>query len=80
MTEERKTWTMLKWLADAVTEEVVDGEVAEVDGDGLDPEQVKMGRKDELEFMIKKIDMFEVGTYEEAVSKRRQAADDDEVG
>ena len=52
---------------------------AEVDGDELDPEQVKMGRKEELEFMIKKLDMFEFGTYEEAVS-RGQAADDDEVG
>ena len=68
----------------AVNEEVVDGEVegagAEVDGDELDPEQVKMGRKEELEFMIKKLDMFEFGTYEEAVSRGGQAADDDEVG
>ena len=68
----------------AVNEEVVDGEVegagAEVDGDELDPEQVKMGRKQELEFMIKKLDMFEFGTYEEARVERGQAADDDEVG
>ena len=57
----------------AVNEEVSDGEVegagAEVDGDELDLEQVKMGRKEELEFMIKKLDMFEFGTYEEAVSR-----------
>ena len=48
----------------AVDEEVTDGEVegwagAEVDGDELDPEQEKMGRKEELEFMIWKLDMFE---------------------
>ena len=39
-----------------VNEEVTGGEVegagAEVDGDELDPEQVRMGRKEELEFMI----------------------------
>ena len=28
-----------------------------------------MGRKEELEFMIKKLDMFEFGTYEEALSR-----------
>ena len=53
---------------------VMHGEVegwagAEVDGDELNPEQVKMGRKDELEFMIKKLDMFEFGTCEEAMSR-----------
>ena len=57
----------------AVHEEVVGGGVegagAEVDGDELDPEQMKMGRKEELEFMIKKLDMFVFGTYEEAVSR-----------
>ena len=42
---------------------------AKVDGDELDPEQMKMGMKEELEFMIKKLDMFEFGTYEEAVSR-----------
>ena len=56
----------------AVKEEVVDGEVegagAEVDGDELDSEQVKMGRKENLEFMIKKLDMFEV-----ASSRRRRS-------
>ena len=40
-----------------------------MDGDGLDPEQVKIGRKEEFEFTIKKLDMFEFGTYEEAVSR-----------
>ena len=51
---------------------------AEVDGDELDSEQVKTSRKEELEFVIKKLDMFEFGTHEEV--ERRQAADDDEVG
>ena len=36
----------------------------------MDPEQVKIGRKEELEFMVEKLDMFEFGTYEEAVSRR----------
>ena len=58
----------------AVNEEVMNGEAegwrgGEVDGDELDPEQVKIGRKEELEFMVKKLDMFEFGTYEEAVSR-----------
>ena len=35
----------------------------------MDPEQVKIGRKEEVEFMVKKLDMFEFGTYEEAVSR-----------
>ena len=47
----------------------MEGAGAEVDGDELDPEQVKIGRKEEQEFMIKKLDMFEFGTYEEAVSR-----------
>ena len=34
----------------------------------MDPEQVKIGRKEELEIMVEKLDMFEFGTYEEAVS------------
>ena len=38
-------------------------------GDELDPKQVKVGRREELEFMVKKLDMFECGTYEEAVSR-----------
>ena len=55
-----------------VNEEVTNGEVegwagAEVDGD--EPEQVKMGKKEELEFMVKKLDMTEFGTYEDAVSR-----------
>ena len=41
----------------------------EVDGDELDTEQVKIGRKEELAFIVKKLDMFEFGTYEEAVSR-----------
>ena len=30
---------------------------------------MKIGRKEELEFMVEKLDMFEFGTYEEAVSR-----------
>ena len=30
---------------------------------------MKIGRKGEVEFMVKKLDMFEFGTYEEAVSR-----------
>ena len=33
-----------------------------------------MGRREELEFMVKKLDMFEFGTFEEGASS------DDEVG
>ena len=58
----------------AVNEEATGGaeedwEEADVDGDELDPEQVEAARKEELEFMIKKLDMFEFGTYEEAISR-----------
>ena len=45
-----------------VNEEMMNGEV-----EGW--EQMEMGRKEELEFVIKKLDMFEFGTYEEAVSR-----------
>ena len=54
----------------AVNEEVMNGEVEGWAGTNFDsPEQVKMGRKEELELMIKELDMFEFGTYEEAVSR-----------
>ena len=61
----------------AVNEVVMSGEAegwggGEVDGDELDPEQVKIGRKEELDFMVKKLDMFEFGTHEEAVSSSRR--------
>ena len=36
---------------------------AEVDGDELDPEQVKMARREELELVVTKLDVFEFGTY-----------------
>ena len=53
-----------------VNEEVMNGEVEGWAGTNFDsPEQVKMGRKEELELMIKELDMFEFGTYEEAVSR-----------
>ena len=57
-----------------VNEEVTNGDAegwsgGEVDGDELEPEQVKISRKEELEFMVKKLDMSEFGTYEEAVSR-----------
>ena len=59
MTEKRKTWTIddVEVAGHVVNEEVMNGEVegwagAEADGDELDPEQVRVGRKEELEFMI----------------------------
>ena len=53
----------------AVNEDAEGWSGGEVDGDELEPEQVKIGRKEELEFMVKKLDMSEFGTYEEAVSR-----------
>ena len=41
----------------------------DVNGDALDPGQVNLGRKDELEFMVKKLEMFEFLSYEEAVRR-----------
>ena len=35
----------------------------------LDPEMVKEGRKEEVEFMKDKLDMFEFGTYEQAMAR-----------
>jgi hypothetical protein len=43
-----------------------------VDEDGddeLDVDQVKAGRKEEMDFMLGKLDMFEFGSYEEAVRR-----------
>ena len=39
------------------------------DEEWLDPKQVKAGRSDEVQFMVKKLDMFEFGSYEEAVRR-----------
>ena len=36
---------------------------------GLDPLQVEKGRLEETEYMIKKLDMFEFGSYEEALRR-----------
>ena len=38
-------------------------------GEGLDPELVKLGRKDEVEYMVNKLGMFEFGSLEEAWSR-----------
>ena len=35
----------------------------------LDPEMVKEGRREEVEFMVEKLDMFEFGTLEEAMRR-----------
>ena len=37
------------------------------DDDELDPEMVREGRREEVEIMKGKLDMFEFGTWEEAV-------------
>ena len=66
-----------EWVEMAVNEEQEGGRGDDdddewgvgVDGDGeevLDPEAVKAGRRDEVEFMVNKLDMFEFGTWEEA--------------
>ena len=39
------------------------------DEDELDPAMVEEGRREEVEFMVKKLDMFEFGDYEEAVAR-----------
>ena len=56
---------------------VVNEEVLEIEDDGgewelpeeLDPRLVKEGRGEEVEFMVKKLDMFEFGTLEEAMRR-----------
>ena len=35
----------------------------EVEEDGLDPKMVEEGRKDEVDFMVHKLHMFEFGTW-----------------
>ena len=39
------------------------------DEDELDPVQVEAGRKDEVDFMVGKLDMFEFGDYDEAIRR-----------
>ena len=61
----------------AVNEKVMNGEAegwrgGEVDGDELDPELAKMGRKEELEFLVNKQDISEFWMYEEPVSSSRR--------
>ena len=41
-------------------------EAGEEDEDELDPKMVEEGRREEVEFMVGKLDMFEFGTLEEA--------------
>ena len=58
----------------------VNDEVLEVDGEEeyeqedakveLDPEEVKKGREDEVQFMVDKLGMFEFGTLEDARKRR----------
>ena len=47
--------------------------------DELGPAMVEEGRRKEVELMVKELDMFELGGYEEAVT-RGGGADDDAVG
>ena len=42
---------------------------AELDEGELDPKQVVEGRREEAQFMVKRLDMFEFGSYEEAVGR-----------
>lgn len=66
----------------AIAGNVVNEEVAEVtteleewqeadenDERELDMEQVKAGRKEEMDFILGKLEMFEFGSYEEAVNR-----------
>ena len=50
-------------------DEETDGWWNEGDDDELDPVQVEAGRKDEVDFMVEKLDMFEFGSYEDAVRR-----------
>ena len=47
------------------------GEEAEEtwDAEELDPKQVEAGRKEEVDFMVGKLRMFEFGSYDEAVRR-----------
>mgnify|MGYP000125827597 CR=1 FL=1 len=62
-----------------VNEEVmevdVDDDVDEewMDDDELDSAMVEVGRREDVEFMVGKLDMFEFGTYEEAVKRGGQS-------
>ena len=68
----------------SVNEEVLDIDVDENEAvrndEELDPKMVKEGRREEVEFMVKKLDMFEFGTFGGGHEQRRKDADDDEVG
>ena len=48
-------------------------EMEEGGGDELDEEQVKVGRKEEKDFMVDKLNMFQFGSYEEAVKRGGKA-------
>ena len=40
-----------------------------MDLQAMDPKQVKMGRADEVQFMVKKLDMFEFGSLDAAMRR-----------
>ena len=67
-------------VADVTTEMEGWPGVDEDDDDELDVDQVKAGRNEEVNFMLGKLNMFEFGSYEEAVRRGWGSADDDEVG
>ena len=68
----------------SVDEEVLDIDVDENEAvrndEELDPKMVKEGRRAEVEFMVKKLDMFEFWYFGGGHEQRRKDADDDEVG
>ena len=49
------------------------------EGGDLDPEQVRQGREEEMNCMVKTLKMFEFGSWKDAI-KSGQDAHDDEMG
>ena len=41
----------------------------ESEGDDLDPEQVRRGREEEMNYMVKTLEMFEFGSWEAAMTR-----------
>ena len=55
-------------IAELEEEDVGEEFGGEEEDDELDPEMVKEGRREEVEFMKEKLEMFEFGTWEEAMA------------
>ena len=45
----------------------------------LDPEQVRQGREEEMNYTVKTLGMFEFGSWQDATSKAGKCSDHDEV-